>query len=453
MEDRRGLKMTGSDRKSVEIVDNFCAEFLSGGPNLEPILTASAQDPSCALAHAWAAVLFMFGENKESQPLARPYIDRACNIAGKTLEHEQLFIEAVAGWVDGDETKSLAAFDRLVLCAPNFLAGARLGQIRHIYRGDWLGHLRLVEQVLPANQDDPHALGMLAFALEQCHRFDAAERAAEAGLAILPNEPWTQHALAHVYDSQGRPDAGLRLMAGITDRWADRNPFIKSHNRWHHALFCLDAGNPTAALARYDDELWGIAKDFSAHQVDAVAMLARLELHGVGVGERWRDLGSYLTARVGEHLECFNDIHYAYGLARAGLPAADAFIDSLRAHAATCPAATRWRWEAVCLPTVEGLVAHGRGDWGIARDKLAETREHWLFLGGSHAQRDLLVQIYLDALLRTARWLEASDLLERRWQGRPDVVWPLRRLAEIYDRTGLGASADWARAEAKRRAA
>jgi tetratricopeptide (TPR) repeat protein len=444
MHDRRGNPITASTPQSVEAVDHFAHELLASGPDVMGILNTSDADPDCALAHVWAAVLQMLFETGASRPAARRYLDRAY-AAPQPTDYERVFIGAVAAWIDEDDPACQAAFETLASSRPTFLAGIRIGQLRQVYRGDWLGHLKLIEGALPANADDPYALGMYAFALEQCHRLDDAERAAERALTLLPSEPWSQHALAHVHDSRGQPEAGLRLMAGAAPDWRDRNVFIQSHNRWHRALFAIDAGRPELALDWYDREISGVAPDFSGNQVDSVALLVRLEAQGLDVGERWNTLADHLRPRAAEHVEPFNDIHFAYGLARAGRPQAHAYLASLHDHAATRPA-----WRAVCLPIAEAVMAHGRGDWAAAADRLTATQPLWPRLGGSHAQRDLLAQLLMDALIRAARWNEAAQWLERRWRERPQVGWPAAKLALVYDRAGLPRAADWARAEARR---
>jgi hypothetical protein len=51
----------------------------------------------------------------------------------------------------------------------------------------------------------------------------------------------------------------------------------------------------------------------------------------------------------------------------------------------------------------------------------AETRPHWQALGGSHAQRDLFEQVYIDALIQSWHASDAVPLLEARAAARPGV--------------------------------
>src|SRR5690606_1673590 len=109
-------------------------------------------------------------------------------------------------------------------------------------------------------------------------------------LEILSTDPWAQHALAHVMDTQGRLMEGRAFLAERAAGWADCNSFMLTHNWWHLALFELDLDRGDTALRLYDDQVWGVWKAYSQDQIGAVSLLARLELRGVDVGDRWADL-------------------------------------------------------------------------------------------------------------------------------------------------------------------
>ena len=72
-----------------------------------------------------------------------------------------------------------------------------------------------------------------------------------------------------------------------------------THNWWHLALFAIDLGLDDQALALYDQQVWGVVKAYSQDQIGAVSLLARLELAGVDVGERWQDVADHLATRLG----------------------------------------------------------------------------------------------------------------------------------------------------------
>jgi len=79
--------------------------------------------------------------------------------------------------------------------------------------------------------------------------------------------------------------------------------------------------------------------------------------------------------------------------------------------------------------------AHADNDFALAAQLLGETRLHWQALGGSHAQRDLFEQVYIDALIRSGRESDALPLLEARVAARPGVAVHKVELEALRDGT------------------
>jgi len=104
----------------------------------------------------------------------------------------------------------------------------------------------------------------------------------------------------------------------VSDTWEDCNSFMYTHNWWHLALFLIDLDRTDEALALFDKRIWGVWKEFSEDQINAISLLARLELRGVDVSSRWADVASYLSQRLHDHFVPFLDLQYLYALARAG---------------------------------------------------------------------------------------------------------------------------------------
>src|SRR3712207_7773522 len=59
-------------------------------------------------------------------------------------------------------------------------------------------------------------------------------------LEINRHDPWAQHAVAHVLETQGRIDEGIAWMSSFTDTWDKCNSMLYTHNWWHIALYYLD---------------------------------------------------------------------------------------------------------------------------------------------------------------------------------------------------------------------
>jgi predicted Zn-dependent protease len=326
----------------------------------------------------------------------------------------------------------------------------KLHQYHAFNLGDFPEMLRIAEAAIEASRDVPQMHGMLAFALEQCHLLDEAEGAARAALALDPNEPWAHHALAHVMLTQGRVEEGRRFLESVSASWEPLNSFIYTHNWWHLALFYLSQGRGPAALAAYDQHAWSRVKSYSQDQIGAVSLLARLEFAGVDVGGRWDELAGYLAVRAGDTVQPFLSLQYLYGLARARRPEAARLMEAIRAQAAAAPVLTREAWAEVALPAGEGILAYLGGDGTTAVRRLGAALPRMVEIGGSHAQRDLFEQIYLEALLAAGRWNLAQQVLEQRRAYDPDGVPLNRKLARTYQALGLPKQAAQAATRAER---
>jgi hypothetical protein len=399
--DSLGNPLTLDNGESVGAIDDFVEGFIASEARAVNIVAAAANDPS-PMVQACAAAVHMFAESRDAPVNARPFIDAALANASRATVREQRFIEAVRAWVGGDIPRAIELHEEQAREHPRDLASVKLGQYHLFNIGDSAAMLRLALAALPHASDVPYLHGMAAFAWEQCHRLDEADAAARKAIGMRRKEPWAHHALAHVLLTQGRNREGHAFMQDVSDTWTGLNSFMVTHNWWHQALFALALQDHAQALRLYDHQVWGVAKDYSQDQINAVSLLARLELAGVDVGERWQDVADYLAPRLQDHVLPFLDVQYLYGLARAGRPQAQLLMRNIESHAARAPAHSQAVWQRVALPAARGLLAHAAGDWAGAAEQLGLALPQLEQIGGSHAQRDLFVRVHRDALARAA---------------------------------------------------
>jgi len=292
----------------------------------------------------------------------------------------------VAQWLAGELHEAIAGFEAIVRQHPRDLVAVKLGQYLAFNLGDAPILLRLALQARPAADD-------------------------------------------------------LAALHGMSGAWQGLTSFMRCHLWWHLALFQIDLGDDAAALALYDAQVWGVDKTYSQDQVGAVPLLARLELAGVAVGDRWAELAGWLLPRLQDQEQPFLDLQYLYGLARAGLQQADTLLAHIESFAPRAPLATRAARQRVAVPAAHGLRAHARGQWAEAADQLALALPGLASIGGSHAQRDLFEQLHLDALRRSGRLAAVQNLLQPRANAQPQSLRLHRQLQEVYAALGLPALA------------
>ena len=434
--DSLGNPVTLREAGSLGAVNDFVEGFIACEARIVHILDIAETDTS-PLVQACCAALHMFAESGQAASNAAPFIARAqAGLADAAISaRERRWVAAVAAWVAGDLPRAMALHEEQAREYPRDLASLKLGQYHLFNAGNSPGMLRLALDGLTASADVPYMHGMAAFAWEQCHLLPQAEAAARHAIALRHKEPWAHHALAHVLLTQGRLREGLDFMRAVSPSWTGLNSFMLTHNWWHTALFALEFDRPDEVLALYDQQVWGVACDYSQDQIGAVSLLARLELADVDVGPRWQDVADHLAKRGADLVLPFLDLQYLYGLARAGRPQADTLLAHIEAHAVQPQTAAVWR--DVALPAARGLLAHARGDHGQAVLELGSALPRMLEVGGSHAQRDLFEQIHLDALVRSGQWVGAQNLLQQRANAQPESQRLARQARELQQRLGL----------------
>ena len=414
-----GNPLALADPASEPAVADFVEGFLACEARVANILAAAERDDS-PLVQAYAAMLHLFAEAPEGIAGARPYLARARAALGAAAGASRAtgtghaafpdpataraarFVAALDAWADGRTRAAIALHEAQAREFPRDLVSAKLGQIHAFNLGDSDTMLALALQVRDAAADIPWLHGMAAFGFEQSHRLREAEDAARHGLRMIAREPWAQHALAHVMLAEDRIDEGAAFMQDASAGWTGLNSFMQTHNWWHLALFRIAQGRVDEALALYDREVWGVCKTYSQDQIGAVSLLARIELAGGDVGDRWQDVADYLAPRIHEHVLPFLDLQYLYGLARAGRDEADAMLASIEAFAPRAPVDARRAWCEIAVPAARGMLAHARRHHAEAASALGTALGELQSIGGSHAQRDLFVRIHADAVRRAS---------------------------------------------------
>ena len=328
--DAQGLTVTGADDADIAAIDAFVHGLLAYDLGIVKIRDAPHKP---VMVCVFTGVLHLLAETRGAEATALPWRDAAHAARAGVTPREDQWIGVLDHWCAGDIQATVAALDALVLAYPRDLAALKLLHYHHFNRGEFAGMLRAALHVQRTVGDVPYLGGMLAFAYEQLHLLDAAEAAARTGLALEPGDPWAQHALAHVWLTRGRIDEGLAALEGWSPGWTGLNSFMVTHLWWHLALFHLSKGHFDRALAIYDDHAWGYDRTYSQDQVGAVSLLARLDMAGIAVGDRWADLGTWLAVRAEDAALPFLAVQYAYGLARAGRPEADRLVSAIAARA------------------------------------------------------------------------------------------------------------------------
>ena len=235
-------------------------------------------------------------------------------------------------------------------------------------------------------------LGMASFGLEETGEYAEAEKAGREAAEINPADTWGVHAVAHVLEMQGRAKDGITWLRGLEPHWAPANG-LAVHQWWHLALYLIEESQLDEALALYDAHIHAHPGSIVLDLVDAAALLWRLELLGVDVGARWQELAPFWGAHAEEHVLAFNDVHISFTFTGAGdEAAADRLESSIAAYAARETGTNAEVSKILGLPVIAALRAFRKGDYAGTVESLAPLYKTLAAIGGSNAQRDLLIQ-------------------------------------------------------------
>ena len=419
LKDPRGLATGSPSGEAIDQVESALESMLSYfGDPVAMLERASALAPSWAYPRVLLASLYMTFAERGMARLAADALAGAHDLLGGAPSRERAHAAAAQAAVEGDWASACRRWEGILVEHPTDVAALLFAHLFDFYQGDALNLQRRPQRVLPAWRTGMplrgYVLGMHAFGLEESGHYAEAEEAGRRALDIHRRDPWAVHAVAHVLEMQGRHGEGARWLAGRHADWAIDNGFA-FHNWFHAALFQLEDMDTSGALQTFDAHL-ATATDTALQRVDGTAVLWRLKLLGVDVGDRFRQLHAARAAvEDADGFYAFTDVHAVLAALGAGAP--------LPHSRAAAPAAVTQRSmaERVGLPLGHALGHYGAARYAEAARELLRVRDHAHEFGGSHAQRDLLTWTLVDAALRGGERALARHILNERVPAKRDT--------------------------------
>ena len=401
--DRQGNVLTGATADAVVLFDSAVEAFnLYRGDPIFLLDRAIEAAPRFAMAHLAKAHLYALATEPEAAAGAAAIV---AEVSGMPLDdRERSHVAALNRVLRGDWTGAALALDRHSMRYPHDLLALQSGHLMDFFRANARDLRDRIARALPKWPTDmpgyPVVLGMYAFGLEECGDYGRAEETGRQAVALQPLDCWAHHAVAHVLEMQGRAQDGIGWMIAREPHWSGDDNFFKVHNWWHRALYHLDLEQTDAALVLYDGPVRADRSGIAIDLVDASALLWRLHMSGVEIGDRWTEVSEAWEAHADGKLYPFNDWHAV--MAHLGADrdmAVDRVLASYRSNQAGGEENGRWA-QQIGRPLIEGFAAFWRGDYQGAVDLLHPARFIANGFGGSHAQRDIIDWTLTEAALR-----------------------------------------------------
>lgn len=424
MKDVRGLTISTSSADAGAALDRTVAAYLNFRLDTRDELSCLlAADPGFGLAHCLKGYFAMLAYKQASVPGAIAAARRARALTANATAREQAHVEALEAWVGGDLDRALAVWETILAEHPTDILAVRLAHLKYF----WLGRPRdmrcSIERVAPKWGRELPGYGAIlssrCFASEECGDYAMAEPAGRAAIEIDPADLWGAHAVAHIMEMQGRHDEGIAWLDALQRHWAGGNHLLH-HLWWHRALFHLERRELDEVLELYDrrfrdlkSPLTELQADFHIDIQNAASMLFRLERHGVRVGDRWTEIADKAQARIGDCVSPFTLPHWMMALAATGRDEpARLMLEAMRAFGrggdTVAPIVAD-----IAVPVCEAVLANRRGEHALAIERMRPVLDDMHRLGGSHAQQDVLEQLFLDSAVKAERADDVRLMLAR----------------------------------------
>jgi len=422
--DALGLPLATQSAAAARAFDHAVAGYLAYRADAMQRVTALLEaDPDCGMAHVLKGYFGMLAFKQSALPIVRQAAADAAPLLSAATPREQSHLAALQAWLALEPDRAVAIWQQIVDDHPRDILAFRLAHFVNFWLGRPAAMLASAEAVSPHWHEQLPGynaiLGCICFANEECGRYMQAEEAGRAAVARDPGDLWSAHGVAHVMEMQGRRSEGLIWLDNLAPHWDGSNN-LRHHLWWHAAMFKLEHDDHAGVLALYDRQIRNPESPLVQAQPDlyidvqnAASMLWRLVRQGVDVGDRWTELADKAEARIGDCLSAFTLPHWMMALAATGrFEAAQRMLAAMRDFAQG-PGSLRKLVAEIALPVTEAVLLYAHSEYARAVATMRPVLGTMHQLGGSHAQQDVLEQLYVDAAMEAGLRNDVRLLLER----------------------------------------
>lgn len=414
------------------------ALMLSAWPGAAEALDAAiAADPDFVLAHAARARLHAV-RSELAQARARIAVAEE-KLASARTEREASHVHTLSLAIHGKSQEALTAAlahadnwprDVVILSLPIGAFGlfAFSGMAEHNQ-----AKVDLCERhAAQFADDDWWFLTYRGWSLAENGEVSRGRAMLERAMELRRNNGNGAHALAHALYEGGANDEAERLIAGWLPDYP-RDGTLHGHIAWHRALALLEHGDAAGALTIYADTVQhSVSLGMPINIVsDAASLLWRVQAYGHQVPDGlWQDAAAYAQGAFPKPGHAFVDPHMAILEAATGNSSAlEQRIAVLEAMVAKCQIGAGIIAPVICWAARDFANENYAGCARLLEPMTADFAR----IGGSNAQREMIEDMVLIALMRAGETVKARGLLERRLHRRPsprDMGWHSGLLAE-----------------------
>ena len=434
LQDYRGELTTVASQHALDLYEKALVQLQSyKGDPVETIDAAIEEDPGFVMAHCLRAHCGSAMADGEFTDHLRESLEGAQAAVKNGNDREKGHVAAIQAWLDGNFKHSVDVLESVLIKHPKDILALQIAHLSDFYLGDSHNLRDRVARVLSQYDEDTpgygYALGMYAFGLEECNEYGKAEEIGRKAVECSAGDVWAIHAVAHVLEMQGRQEEGIDWYVTREQDWAPDNEFA-THNWWHLTLYYLDLQNVGRVLEIYDASIAN--GSVALELLDASALLWRLHLMNIDVGDRWQSLANKWEKTLPNGgFYCFNDCHALMAFVADGRDAEAKEMMNMLQKSAEGENYSAWMIQQVGLPVAKALTAFGAGRYSESVEHLWNVRYTANRFGGSHAQRDLISQTLIESTIRAEQYDRARALLSERAARKPTTPLTWQNTARV----------------------
>ncbi|KAF3689072.1 Tetratricopeptide repeat protein 38 [Channa argus] len=400
-----GLGLSSTSNEACKLYDAILTQYVKwrndetlGG--FEGCISAmQSADPNFVMGHVISTGLELVATTSSTR-----LNERLASAVRRTVElansqdissREKLHVRAMELFSRGNFPKACDVWEDILVDYPTDMLALKFSHDAYFYMGAQTQMRDSVARVLPHWK--PHTplssylKGLYSFGLLETRFYDQAEKVAMEGLAMTPDDAWSVHSVAHVYEMKAEVDKGLKFMKSREKDW-QVSDILASHNYWHWALY-------------YIEKVFRRCKATGSmlDTVDACSMLYRLEMEGVCVKERWWELLQVTQSHTDDHVTIFNDLHFlmtSLGAKESG--ASQRLVEGLQ-QLAKKPEDNQQHQLArtIGVQMCQAMMEYDQGNYSQSVELLYPLRYRMVEIGGSDAQRDLFNLLLIHATMKS----------------------------------------------------
>jgi hypothetical protein len=429
-QDRYGLTLSTTSSEAATAyrdgIDLLLSAWIGAA---EAFDRAIAADPEFALAHIARARIHTFYQQgdvaRKKAALARDLVAR--NGTDRERSHVETLALVVEGQIPAALTAALAHLetsprDAVVMSLPLGAFGlfAFSGMADHDQ-----ARVDLCERHAHHYGDDWWFLTYHGWSLTENGDVARGRAMTERAFGLRRANANAVHSLLHAMFEDG----SVAEADALVTEWVpgyDRSGILHGHIRWHQALGALEAGDAAHALTIYADVLKPSVT--SAPPINAISdgasLLWRLSAYGHDVpGELWADADAFAQRAFPKSSIPFADVHMAlFAAATRNAAVLEQRLGVIEQRLSEGKLAAGPVVPKIC----RAMSAFAGQDYQGCIRHLEPVLDDVVRIGGSHAQRQIIEDTFIVALMRGGELARARTLLDQRLHRRPsprDARW------------------------------